>query len=410
MYLMNTNARPVPRVTLGIFDYLPLGFTKNRLEIKGGISQAYLNDDRGVKKNSAADVLLHEKFAYARLGNTKVQPYAGLVHSALFGGTRPNGAKIPVDFPATFMAKGSTTVGGGEETNAAGAHMGLWDFGFDWKADFGNAHFYWQKPFGDASGLKLYNFYNKDYIIGAVINPKALNWLTGISFEVFRTDHQSGYGIPDPLYPTDYDGHSAGSIIWMDDIEHDFDDFMSKIFGETNTGWTKDEVQRYLEIELDEGHLYGGRDDYMNNGMYYSGWTYYGANMGSPLNHTAEIFSKYAPGSVFNDQGIFLNNRVNGVNVGAQGNLSGQVSYRTKLTYTNNKGAYAEEFKHRYSWERTENYFFSDDKNQFCTMLELVWQTPWMKGLQMNTMLAFDFGELYQSAGMNISVRYSPEF
>ncbi len=409
-FLMNTNARPVPRITIGIFDYLPLGFAKDWVEIKGGISQGVLNDDRGVKSNSASDILLHEKFAYARLGNTKLKPYAGLVHSALFGGTRPNGASIPIDFWSTFFAKGSAKLGGGEETNAAGAHMGFWDFGFDWQANFGDVHFYWQKPFADASGLKLYNFYNKDYIIGTVVYPKDIDWLKGISFEVFRTDHQSGYGIPDPLYPSDYNGHSKGSIIWMEDIEGDFDGFMYEVFGETKTGWTEEEVQRYLEVELNEGHKYGGRDDYMNNGQYYNGWTYHGSDMGFPLHHTAQKFSQYAPEYLYNDHGIFVNNRVNGINVGVKGSVTKQLNYRTKLTYTNNKGAYAEEFKYRYSWERTENYYFLENKNQFYTMLELSWQTPRIKGVQVNAMLAIDFGELYHSTGASLSLQYTPNF
>ncbi|MCU4157890.1 hypothetical protein J1N10_18090 [Carboxylicivirga sp. A043] len=410
MFLMNSNARPVPRITVGIFDYLPLGFTKNWVEVKGGMSQGWLNDDRIEKSNSANDVLLHEKFAYMRLGNTKIQPYAGLVHSALFGGTRPNGTEIPIDFWATFTASGSATLGGGEETNAAGAHMGMWDFGFTWENAFGNLQFYWQKPFADGSGLKIYNGDNKDYILGVLAHPKGLNWLTGLSVEVFKTDYQSGYGIPDPLYPVDYNGHSAGSIIWMRDIEDDFDGFMHALFPDTEgtTGWTEEGVMRELEIRLNEGHQYGGRDDYMNNGSYYNGWVYNGMNMGTALYHTAEKVRKYANSWEEYGQVNFYNNRVNGFHIGAEGVILPQLRYRVKSTYAINKGTYGEAFRGRSSWTRTEEYFFTESKKQLYSMLELSWDTPWLDGLQLSAKLAIDSGQLYDSTGGQLSVIYAP--
>ncbi|MCG8581809.1 MAG: capsule assembly Wzi family protein [Bacteroidales bacterium] len=410
LFLLNSNTRPIPKITLGIFDYLPLGFTNNWVEVKGGMSQGWLNDDRIEKSNSANDVLLHEKFAYMRLGNTKIKPYAGLVHSALFGGTRPDGTEIPIDFWATFTASGSATLGGGEETNAAGAHMGMWDFGFNWESDFGDVHFYWQKPFADGSGLRIYNGNNKDYIIGALVQPKELNWLTGFSIEVFKTDYQSGAGIPDPLYPVDYDGHKAGSIIWMRDIEDDFDSFMHTVFPDTEgtTGWTEEQVMHELEVRLNEGNKYGGRDDYMNNGYYYNGWVYNGMNMGTALFHTSEKVRKYASSWDEVDQVNLYNNRVNGIHLGAEGHFSPTFKYLIKSTFTVNKGTYGEEFRGRGSWTNTQDYFFSESKKQVYSLLELSWNTPWLDELQIRGRLAVDTGELYDSTGGQISIIYSP--
>lgn len=406
LYLMNSNASPVPRVTIGVFEYMPLDFVNNWIEIKGGVSQGWLNDDRGTKANSAENILLHEKFAYMRLGNTKVRPYAGLIHSALFGGSRPDGTNIPVDFLATFKGDASVKLG---ETNATGAHMGLWDFGFSWNADFGKLNFYFQKPFADASGMKLWNRYDKDYIVGILIYPQKIKWLKGISVEVIKTDHQSGYGIPDPIYPTDYNDHKKGEIIWMDDIEDDFDSFMFEVFGEIQTGWTEDEVIRYLEVELDEGHKYGGRDDYMNNGEYYAGWTYHGVAMGTPLYHTASTVRKYAAPWNETDRVFFYNNRVNGIHLGGEGIISDQVSFRLKGTFTINKGTYGEEFTNRYSWDREDNYYFADSKNQMYTMAELRWDIKQLNGVKVKGVLAYDFGQLYNSVGGRVGITYSPD-
>lgn len=406
-FLMSSNARPIPRITLGFNDYVSLGFTKNWLEIKGGISQGVLNDDRGERSNSASNVLLHEKWAYARLGNVKLQPYGGIVHSALFGGARPDGTKIPIDFWATFMAEGSSKLGGGEETNAAGAHMGLWDFGLYYKHDQFDAQFYWQKPFADASGMKLWNGENKDYTIGVLLYPKEIKWLKGISLELIKHDVQSDYGIPDPLYPVDYNGHSEGSIIWKRDIEDDFDGFMYEVFGETRTGWTWPEVDRYMQVAMNEGYKFGGRDDYMNNGSYYAGWTYHGQSMGTPLYHSIETVDSYKAGSM-NNHLKFINNRVNAIHLGLEGNISNNISYLFKSTYTINKGSYAEEFAYRYSWERTSNYFYQKSKMQYYTMCTIVWQMKAVSGMSLSGTMAYDFGELYDSFGGRIGLVYRP--
>ncbi len=404
-FLMSSNARPIPRITVGFFDYLPLGFTKNWLEIKGGMSQGWLQDDRIQKSNAANDLLLHEKFAYVRLGNTKIQPYAGLVHSALYGGTRPNGTEIPIDFWATFTASGSAKLGGGEETNAAGAHMGMWDFGFNWSHQQVDVHFYLQKPFADGSGLYINHGQNKDYILGLTIYPKDLPWLKGLSLETMRTDYQSGEGIPDPLYP---EGYEKQGIIWLDEID-DYDQFMYDVFGQETSGWGKDEVKNYLIENENYGHQYGGRDDYMNNISYYNGWTYYGMNMGTSLYHTASKVKKYAESWEEFNQAYYYNNRVNGFHIGAEGCITKQLTYRVKLTYTVNKGSYGEKYRGRSSWEKTEPYFFTESKKQLYSMLEINWQLPIEKNLMLSGLVGVDSGELYNSSGCRFSLIYTPE-
>jgi hypothetical protein len=406
LFLMNSNARPVPRVNMGIYNYLPIGFTNAWIAIKGGISQGYLDDDRGNKWNSTENLLLHEKFAYIRFGNKAFKPYAGLLHSALFGGKRPNGTKIKVDFWPTFKGSGSSKLGGGEETNAAGAHMGLWDFGFNWQTNMGNVHFYWQKPFADGSGMRLNNGKNKDHIIGVLIKPKEISWLTGFSMELIKTDEQSGAGLPDPLYPADSDKEG---IIWLNEID-DYDAFMMDTFGEETNGWGKEDLITYLEDNYNEGNHYGGRDDFMNNGTYYAGWTYHGAMMGTPLFHTATTVRKYADPWNETDQVYIYNNRVKGFHVGAEGHLASQLAYRLKVTYTENKGTYGEQYHGRYSWDEKENYFFKESKTQLYTMTEINWKVKKIAGLQLNLMFAYDFGDLYHSFGTRLGVSYSPTF
>ncbi|NPA37970.1 MAG: capsule assembly Wzi family protein [Chlorobi bacterium] len=396
-FLISSNPRPVPGVTAGIYNYLPLGFTGNWLEIRGGMSQGFLIDDRGPKGNS--NVLLHEKWAYFRLGNTKWQPYLGLVHSALFGGTKPNGEKIPIDFWATFTASGSSKLGGGEETNAAGAHMGMYDVGVYFPLKSWQGHFYYYKPFADGSGMKIKKLHKKDFYLGLLIKSLEKKIFSGFSVEFIKTSYQSGPGTPDPYDPVEK------HIVFISDID-DVDAYMMDRFGIETNGWGPQKLRRFLEDEWNYGYEFGGRDDYMNNGMYYAGWTNNGISMGTPLFHTADQVQLYAPGWDFIDRMMFINNRVDAFHVGVEGWLNEGLYYRFKGTYTNNKGNYGEEYYGRYSWEKTPDYFFEVSKYQFYTGLNLNWHMQKNFPIVLTGTLGYDFGELYNSFGGRFGIVY----
>ncbi len=404
-FLFNSNARPLPRITIGFYDYVPVGFLNNWVEVRGGISQGWLNDDRTSenRNNSASDVLLHEKWAYARLGKTKIQPYLGLVHSSLFGGTRPDGTKIPIDFWATFLAKGSEKLGGGEATNAAGAHEGFWDFGFYTSVDNVKLQVYYQMPFADGSGMKIWNFRNKDYKLGILAKVANVSWLNQVSFEIIRTDYQSGAGTADPYYPAGTP--KEGQIIWMRDID-DFDQFMYDTFGEVTTGWQEQDVQNYLKQNCNHGNDYGGRDDYNNNGSYYNGWTYEGQNIGFPLYHTYSQSKSYFSDWEANQRVIMKNTRVRAVHVGLQGSINNNLDYLLKCTYSKNYGSYSEQYANRESWDEKEGYPYKGGKTECYTYLGLNYQPQKIKQLSFNSSLSYDTGQLYSSFAWMIGINY----
>lgn len=405
-FFMNSNARPIPRATIGVFNYIPVGFLKNRIEIRGGISQGILNDDRTAqgKPNSADKPLLHEKWAYMRLGRAKIQPYAGLAHSAIFGGTRLDGQKIPIDFWPTFTAQGSEKIGGGEATNAAGAHEGFWDFGIYTSTQWANLLFYLQKPFADGSGMKIYRGNNRDYKIGLLSDFKKGSLIQSLSVELFKTDYQSGQGIPDPLYPSN---SSSNGIIWIDEIA-DYDVFMRENFGVQQTGWTKPEVLKYLRNNMNQGNNYGGRDDYNNNGSYYNGWTYHQQPMGMPLYHTYWQAKAYAPDWTPNNSVVFMNNRIKGCHFGVQGELSKNLSYLFKATYALNKGSYSEEYTDRYSWEEDADFYYKGGKRQTYTYFALNYKNSNWKGFGVQASFSIDNGNLYKALGGMLGIKYTP--
>jgi hypothetical protein len=408
-FLMNSNARPIPKVILGIYDYLAVPFTKGWVEVKGGLTHGWLNDDRTAENrgNSADSPYLHEKWAYVRLGNTKIQPFVGIVHNAIYGGTRPNGTKIPIDYLATFFAQGSERIGGGEATNAAGAHEGFWDIGMHAESSWADMVLYVQKPFADGSGLKIWQPKNRDYKIGGIFEFKNTRFVQALSVELIKTEYQSGPGIPDAIYP---EGHpKQGQIIWLDEID-DYDAFMFDTFGEVTNGWGKEDVSNYLVQEENYGHEYGGRDDYNNNGTYYNGWTYHKQSFGMPLYHSKHQTSLIDPSWVSNESVIFKNTRVRAVHIGMRGEIAKGLKYLLRLTHSRNYGSYSEEYTSRYSWTKEEDFLYESGKNQTYTQLQLRYRSKNWDRLQLSTSLSVDAGELYNSLGLLAGVSYRADF
>lgn len=388
MYLGSSNAMPIPRLWLGIFDYTPLPFTNGWVEVRGAASHGWLDDDRTERGHQ--NVLLHEKFAYIRLGKTKVQPYVGLVHSALYGGEG-----IPADFWATFFGSGSEEVGGGEATNAAGAHMGLWHTGvtFSW-GEWSN-QVYFQMPFADGSGMHVNWGRNKDFITGWVLQRPGKQLFSSLAIELMRTDYQSGAGVPDPYDPV------RQEIVWRGEIGdvHDFVAQRLPDMVDQAANWSEDDLFRYLRDRWNEGNFFGGRDDNMNNGMYYAGWTWQGMSFGTPMYHTADMAARFAPQWRLNNSVYFINTRVRAINLAASGWLMPQLRYRAKFTASRNYGAYGEEFLNRYSWVRTDGYYFEEAKNQFYNLVELEWMPARFAHWHLTTSLGYDAGDLYNAFG-----------
>jgi hypothetical protein len=156
---VSNNARPIPKIGVGFYEFTPLPWIGKYVEFKGAMNFARLDDNRSIY-NGTDRPWYHEKFFYLRSSFLQVNLYAGLNHSVLFGGTRSDGVEFETDWIASFFGKGSEKVGAGEATNAAGAHFGLYDAGLDWKIHKTSFKFYYQIPFADRSGM----YFNKNGI------------------------------------------------------------------------------------------------------------------------------------------------------------------------------------------------------------------------------------------------------
>jgi hypothetical protein len=401
---VSNNARPIPKLGIGFYEYTPFPWVGKYLEFKGAINYARLNDDRTVY-NGTDDPWYHEKFFYVRTSFLPVNLHGGLSHSVLFGGTRSNGVEIEADWIASFFGKGSDKVGGGEAINAAGAHFGLYDFGLDWKINKASFQFYYQIPFADGSSMQFYN--NGDQLAGLVVDFEDGKWITSMNYEYTNQMDQSGNGIPD--YVLD------GELVDLLKIE-DVDAFMLEQFDTVTVGFTNRQLKAYAEKVLDYGYQYGGRDDYYNNGLYPLGQSYHQYSIGPSLILSKRDMKGINPNFSGQYDLFFVSNRIEAHHLAFMGYFSKDLSYRTKLTYTNNFGSYAGANKGRQNWASKEDpeyynsYYFKDGLKQAYTFFEINYSPFKDKGAQFTSSIAYDFGEMYHNFGILFGFHYNGFF
>ena len=402
--LISNNSRPPPRIGIGFYEYTPVPLIDKYVEFKGVMNFGVLDDNRSDFSGNYKP-LYHEKFFYLRSKSLPVNVHAGLNHSALFGGTRPNGAKIPVDFWATFFGMGSSIVGGGEEINVAGAHFGVYDFGLNWQIKDVFFQAYYQIPFADGDGIQIDN--NKDLLAGILVNFSSKGIISSINYEYTNHNFQGGAGVPDAVFD--------GEIVDLLQVE-DPDQFMLEHFDTVTVGFTPHQLKTYSEKELNYGWKYGGRDAYYNNYLYPKGQSYHNYALGPSLIYSKSDFQNINP--AFNGQYdyFFVSNRIEAHHLAFEGHFNTKLSYRTKLTYSINYGSYTGANKGRYNWGSMEDpeyynsYYFKDGLKQAYTFFELNYSPFKNKGANFSSSIAYDFGEMYHNFGILFGFHYSGFF
>ena len=325
------NASPMPKLVLATPGYVDIPFTKGYVEINGSLAHGWFEKDRNIE-----DVYLHQKYLHLRFGGDFfINGSFGIIHFAQWAGNSPdeNYGELPSDWDAYkhifFAQKGdSGTVHVGESINTLGNHLGSWNYRIDLKSKQLTYSIYYQTIFEDNSGMS--KAFNRDGLLGVSMAAKDPNHIVNrVTLEYLNTSYQSG--------PT-----------------HLLTDSIDLV----------------------------GNDDYFNNYIYRSGWTYKGMTLGTPL-ITSPIFNE--DGSM----GI-QNNRVMAFHLGIQGML-GKLNYRSFFTYSINKGTYSNPI--------------DPSKQQFSWYFETIFPSIW-KGIDLNVMLAADIGQMYgNNLGVNILFR-----
>jgi hypothetical protein len=300
-----------------------------------------------------------------------------LNHFAQWGGTSSVDriGRLPQslsDFWDVILSKGGgSTAPGGEQINALGNHLGFWEFGAGLNINKLHVKAYRQWPFEDRSGL---NFNNEgDGILGIALKNKSqvLPWIDKLLWEYIYTKNQTGPGLPDPQ------NGDQGNF----------------------------------------GYEYGGRDNYYNNYIYQSGWSYHGRIIGTPLfiskRQSLAYLGEYK--NTFRD-GFIVSNRVVAQHVGLSGSISDKVDYKLLTTYQRHYGTYWG-LNNDSLWDSRdpnydlESYDFYPPRHQWNFLIETdVKLESMMPGLHLTTALALDTGDLGESFGLLLGVRWQNIF
>lgn len=268
------NAPPIPKVMLSTPYFIPV-FKYQWLKISAGIAHGWL----GYKESYVQNPYLHQKYLYIRLGDPqKISFTAGIQHYVQWGGISPKYGQLPDDlknFAKVFFAYNNEdrldpTQSGmpeNEARNRIGNHLGTKDFGLDFCFKHWKVKLYWQNFIEDITGMGFRNA--MDGIWGITVN-REYRWK--VNYEFIRT-------------------------------------------------YT-------FFITPDEYTLL---DNYFNNSIYRSGWTYKGYVIGTPLITSPVLLADSLIGRTL------INNRVIAHHI-ASSYAKGKLSLTLQYIYSRNYG------------------------------------------------------------------------
>jgi Capsule assembly protein Wzi len=277
-FLFSQNARPIPKVTIGIEHFTKIPYTGGFIEIKGALSQGIFMDNIYVQNE-----LLHHKYGYIRIGGTlPIHLQYGLDHTALWGGNIPGIGKQTIslkDYENVFFARnGGANTNISEQMNAQGDHRISQSLKLETEICDFKINTYWQNFSEDGPVNFITNAVNlPDGLWGISVRSNKKSFINAFVFEYLNTTDQSG------------------------------------------TIFQKD------------GIIFGGRDNYFNNGIYESGWNNFSRTIGTPF-ISSPLYNT-------NKEISTTNNRVEVQHFGVAGEILGY-RYRSLCSLSKNYGTY----------------------------------------------------------------------
>ena len=276
--IKSINARAMPGVNIKTNNFITLPFAKSWLGVKGNFAHYFMNDIRFVDNTN-----LHHKSLYLKtILSPTFEIIAGLDHYAQWGGTSPQYGAQPTSFKdyvrIIFGSEGGDNATQGDQNNALGNHLGAYLLQFNYNKEDIGLNFYYSHPFEDTSGREM------------------TNWQDG-------------------LYGLFVDFKKNKSLVNSVLLEFTYTKNMSNI--------PRSDV---------------GPDNYFNNGIYNSGWTYHGNTIGSPYFTPKPIDDNGITSGV-----IVGDNRFAAINIGANGFLK-SLPYKAMLSHTTYYGWFGQEY------------------------------------------------------------------
>jgi hypothetical protein len=319
--LWSLNARPLSGVRF--FTRRPIFLKNNRgLGFEASYEEYLMDDERFVENTR----LHHKSFHLIYKSSPKFQISAGLRHFVQWGGTHPQFGKLPSDFEAYTRIVTGKGVGGDtgneisdQEINGLGNHLGSYEITITTILAEYNVEIIYNHLFEDGSGSLLRNTPDGRYGIFIEDPAAPLNsWLQAMMYEFYYTKNQS-----------------------------------------KNTPTTD------------------GQDNYFNNNLYRSGWTYENRVIGLP-------FITLGP-----DRFRIANNKLIAHHIGLTGMAFKKLPYR-----------FLGSFRLNYGGKGSAN---TNGTHVFSTYLDL---NLLQNIVNLNLQLGADFSEIYGpnfGAGLSIS-------
>ncbi|MFD1096317.1 capsule assembly Wzi family protein [Salegentibacter chungangensis] len=262
--LWSLNARPLPG--LQVYTPEPVFLNgKDGVGFKASLAEYLTDDERYVDDTRIHHKSLH--LVYKASG--KFQITAGLQHFVQWGGTSPDFGKLPAgfdDYLNIFTGKEGDDSVDGQEANALGNHLGSYEIYLDTQLAGYKVQLLYNHLFEDGSGRVLRNTPDGRYGI-YIEDIHQEKWVTALMYELYYTKNQSAAS------PTS-----------------------------------------------------DGRDNYFNNNLYRSGWTYENRILGVPFITLDE------------DRFRVANNTVLVHHLGISGKAWSNFPYKLLLSYRKNYG------------------------------------------------------------------------
>ena len=276
--IKSINSRAMPGINIKTNNFITLPFAKSWLEFKGNFAHYLMNDTRFVDNTN----LHHKSLHFKTMLSSTFGIIAGLDHYVQWGGNSPLFGPQPNSFndyiKIVFGAEGDDSATQNDQFNALGNHVGSYLLQFNYQGQKANYYFYYSHPFEDTSGREM------------------TNWQDGL------------YG-----FFIDFKKQKA---------------FVSHLLTEFTYTKTMSNIPRSAS----------GADNYFNNSIYKSGWTYYGKTIGSAyFTPKQEDENGIISGVILGD------NRFSAINIGANGFFK-SVSYRLLLSHTTYHGWFGQEY------------------------------------------------------------------
>lgn len=263
--LWSLNARPMPGISFGTTR--PVYFLKSAgLAFQASLEEFITDDERYVK-----DTRVHHKsfhLIFDKIPN--VEFTVGIQHFAQWGGTSPVFGKLPGNFDDyinVFTGREGSDDVGGEEANALGNHLGSYVGGIKTSINNYNVEIIYNHLFEDGSGRSLANTPDGRY-------------------GIFVSDREQGR--------------------WIDAFMYEF---------------------YYTKNQSKNSPTTDGTDNYFNNNLYRSGWTYESRILGVPFIYLDE------------DRFRVINNKMMAHHIGILGVAFSKLPYKLLSSYRKNYGA-----------------------------------------------------------------------